>query len=44
MCENRFDMTEKFETNISNSVYVTPYKYLSLIHRLGYIQVVMKAL
>jgi hypothetical protein len=44
MCENLFDTTGKFETNISNSIYVTPYTYQSLIHKRGYIHVVMEAL
>jgi len=35
MCENPFDTTGKFEANISNSVYVTPYTSLSLIHQRG---------
>ena len=44
MCEHRFGTTGKFETNISNSVYVTPCAYLSLINQCGYVHVVMKAL
>jgi hypothetical protein len=44
MCENRFDTTGKFETNISDSLYVTPYTYLSLFHQRGYTHVLMEAL